>query len=82
MNAYELEKLVAKVGGPFRLTVLFQKRLKELKSLGPKFVDPKASNMLIPVYKEILEDKISLIPEETSEDEMEKLSSLLTDQEI
>lgn len=56
---FDIEALVAKVGGAFQLTVLIQKRMKELKSKLPKgTVEPK--NLMEVICQEIMEDKIKL----------------------
>ena len=55
-----MEQLFGKVGGPFRLTVLVQKRIKELKKGSPKLVNLDSNNLMEIVYQEILEDRISL----------------------
>ena len=59
----DIETLVNKTGGPFYLTVLIQKRLKELKEGAEKLVDLETDDLLEIVYQEIIEDKIELIPE-------------------
>lgn len=56
----DIETLVEKVGGAFRLTVLLQKRLKELKAGTMRFGNPKADNLLDLICREILENKIDL----------------------
>ena len=61
MLQHDLEKLFEKVGGPFRLTVLVQKRLKELKAGAPKLVDLESKSLMDIVYQEILEEKIQLV---------------------
>ena len=61
MQKYDMEKLFEKTGGPFRLTVLVQKRLIELKKGSRKLVDSDCHNLMDIVYQEILADKIRLV---------------------
>lgn len=63
MRKFDMEALIKKAGGSFKLTVLIQKRLVELKR-SAKSNDANAHNLLDIVYQEILDDKISLVPEE------------------
>lgn len=55
-----MEILLKKVGGPFQLTVLIQKRLKELQAGRPKLIDTDTNDLKEIVFREILEDKIKL----------------------
>lgn len=64
---FDMEKLVAKVGGPFYLTVLIQKRLKELRSSGKRMANWDSQNLLDIVLQEIMENKLELIPDEIKE---------------
>lgn len=59
-----MEKLVAKTRGPFNLTVLLQKRIKELKAGARKLVDLDSKDLLAIASQEVLEGKIELVPEE------------------
>lgn len=64
LDRNNIEKLVEKTGGPFELTVLIQKRIKELKSGQPKLVDFKSTSLLEIACQEIIEGKIELVKEE------------------
>lgn len=59
-----IEKLVEKVGGRYRLTVLIQKRLRELNRNSPKLVTIEGANPIDTVLAEIEQDKISLVSED------------------
>ena len=63
------ERVVAKVGGRFRLTALVQKRLRELTAGAQKLVDTDATDFLQVIYQEILEEKIDAGPPEAEVDE-------------
>ena len=68
MKQYEIEKLIDKVGGSFKLTILIQRRLLELKKGAPPLVESTSSNLMDIIYEEILTDKIWL--EEPEEQEL------------
>ena len=59
-----IERLVEKVGGRYRLTVLVQKRLRELNRNSPKLVTLEGANLIDIALAEIEQDKISLVSEE------------------
>ena len=68
-----MEEMINKVGGAFRLTVLVQKRINELKKGAKKLVDYESDNLMKIVYQEILQDKIQLVatkPKEKPESQM------------
>ncbi|WP_372366654.1 DNA-directed RNA polymerase subunit omega [Candidatus Uabimicrobium sp. HlEnr_7] len=65
MERFDMEELYQKVGGIFRLTVLVQKRLKQLNSGARPLVKAESKNLKDTVYKEILEGKIQLVADES-----------------
>ena len=71
LEELDMEKLVEKAGGPFVLTVLVQKRLKELQEGAPSLVDRKNKSIIEVVCQEIIEDKIKLVPEDEAEENQE-----------
>jgi DNA-directed RNA polymerase subunit omega len=54
------EAIVNKVGGPFKLSTLIQKRMKALNSGARPLVKVRGSDKLTIVIQEILQDKIYL----------------------
>lgn len=60
----KLERLTGKTGGRFKLSVLMQKRLKQLqrRELGTQALDLK--KLMVAVCNEIDEDKIDLVTED------------------
>jgi DNA-directed RNA polymerase subunit omega len=54
------EAIVNKVGGPFRLSTLIQKRMKALNRGARPLVEVRGGNMLSIVIQEILQGKIYL----------------------
>ena len=64
MSRIVYDDLVEKVGGKFKLSVLVQKRLKELMRGARPLVDIDTDDKLEIIYAEILEDKIDLVSEE------------------
>lgn len=61
MEAHELEKLLAKVGGKYKLVTLFQKRMRELQRGLPRLVESESTNLWDIVSKEIFDNKVDLI---------------------
>ena len=59
MDSTEIDSLAEKFGGRYRLTVLIQKRLKELVKGAQKLVDLEDRNMINVVMEEIRQGKIS-----------------------
>lgn len=72
MERFDMEELYQKVGGVFRLTVLVQKRLKQLNSGARPLVKVESKNLRDTVYKEILEGKIQLIADDSDVVEVEE----------
>jgi DNA-directed RNA polymerase subunit K/omega len=72
IQKYDIDILSQKVGGPFRLAVLVQKRVKDLKKGAPKLVTLESKRLLDIVFQEIMEDKLKLVvlPEEDEEAEV------------
>lgn len=73
MNNNQMQKIedaVRKVGGRFKLTVLLEKRVRELVKGAPKLVDTDAINPIDIALDEILAGKIEITeskPDETKE---------------
>jgi DNA-directed RNA polymerase subunit K/omega len=67
MEAKELESLLAKVGGKYKLVTLFQKRMRELQRGLPRLVETDALNPWDVVAKEIMDSKVDLIMGEEAE---------------
>ena len=61
MEAFELEALLAKVGGKYKLVTLYQRRMRELQRGLPRLVEIDTSNQWDVVSKEILDAKVDLI---------------------
>ena len=62
------DRLLAKVGGKFKLAVLVQKRMRELvRGLPPLVLNDDPSDLWAIVSKEIMEDKVDLITGEAAE---------------
>ena len=54
------DTLVRKIGGPYMLAALMQRRLKELIDGARPLVDTEGKNMVEIVVQEIAEDKIAI----------------------
>ena len=59
MDSIEIDQLAEKFGGRYKLTVLIQKRLKELVKGAQKLVDLEDRNLINVVMEEIRQGKIS-----------------------
>jgi DNA-directed RNA polymerase subunit omega len=59
INMLEIDDLAKKFGGRFKLTVLIQKRLKELVKGGAKLVDLESRNLIHVVLEEIRQGKVT-----------------------
>jgi DNA-directed RNA polymerase subunit omega len=59
-----LEKLIEKSGGRYKLTVLIQKRIRELMRNAPKLVDIDSDNPMQIAIEEIRQGKIELVNED------------------
>ena len=70
MDPVKLEEATMKVGGRFKLTVLMQKRLLELKRGAPKLIEGSPEDILDIILEEVLQEKIGL-----SKDEIEQAPS-------
>jgi DNA-directed RNA polymerase subunit omega len=66
IEALKHEELMNKVGGSFKLSVLIQKRMKEIMNGSRALIEDTKNKTLIEiVVQEILEDKITYeLPEE------------------
>lgn len=60
MDRVELDRLATECGGRFKLTVMIQKRLKELVRGGAKLVDLEDRNVINVVMEEIRQGKVTL----------------------
>ena len=60
MDRTKLWELSAKVGGLFKLTVLIQKRIRELVNGAPKLVDTPVEDYIQIALMEVEQEKISL----------------------
>jgi DNA-directed RNA polymerase subunit K/omega len=60
MDRTKLWELSTKVGGLFKLTVLLQKRIRELVNGAPKLVDTPLEDYIQIALMEVEQDKISL----------------------
>ncbi len=58
INTAEIDQLAAKFGGRYKLTVLIQKRLKELVKGGQKLVDLDDRNLIKVVLEEVRNGKV------------------------
>jgi DNA-directed RNA polymerase subunit omega len=59
LSSTELDQLSEKFGGRYKLTVLIQKRLKELVKGGQKLVDLEDRNLINIVLEEIRQGKVT-----------------------
>jgi DNA-directed RNA polymerase subunit omega len=59
LNSTEIDALSEKFGGRYKLTVLIQKRLKELVKGGQKLVDLEDRNLINVVMEEIRQGKVT-----------------------
>jgi DNA-directed RNA polymerase subunit omega len=59
MNTSEIDQLAEKFGGRYKLTVLIQKRLKELVKGGQKLVEVEDRNLINIVLEEIRQGKVT-----------------------
>jgi DNA-directed RNA polymerase subunit omega len=60
MNRTEIDTLADKFGGRYKLTVLIQKRLRELTKGAQKLVDIDSRNLIHVVIEEIKQGKIGI----------------------
>lgn len=67
MDQRKLEQAIEKVGGRFRLSVLMQRRARELTKGAPKLIDGSELDLLDTVLEEILQGKIQLAGNEELE---------------
>ena len=58
LSSTELDQMAEKFGGRYKLTVLIQKRLKELVKGGQKLVDVEDRNLINIVLEEIRQGKV------------------------
>jgi DNA-directed RNA polymerase subunit K/omega len=74
MEARELEQLLAKVGGKYRLVTLYQKRMRELQRGLPRLVLTESNSVWDVVSQEIMESKVDLIMGEDAEQMRKELA--------
>ncbi len=60
MNRTEIDELAQKFGGRYKLTVLIQKRLRELTKGAQKLVETESRNLIHIVIEEIKQGKIGI----------------------
>lgn len=60
MNRSEIDTMAEKFGGRYKLTVLIQKRLRELTKGAQKLVDVDSRNLIEVVLEEIKQGKIAI----------------------
>lgn len=75
MEPKELETLLAKVGGKFKLVTLFQKRMRELQRGLPKLIEGDSTNLWEVVGREVMENKCDLIMGEEAEQMRKELAA-------
>jgi len=74
MEAKELQDLLKKVGGKYKLVTLYQKRMRELQRGLPRLAEVESGNMWEIVSKEILTSKVDLIMGEEAEQMRKELA--------
>jgi DNA-directed RNA polymerase subunit omega len=62
-----LDELESRVGGRFQLTVLLQKRIRELVAGAPRLVDVRSDNPIDVALEEIRAGKVQLVAEEETD---------------
>jgi DNA-directed RNA polymerase subunit omega len=80
MEPKQLEELLNKVGGKYKLVTLFQKRMRELQRGMPRLVNIDSTNLWDVVSKEIMEAKVDLVMGEEA-DHMRKELALRESEE-
>ncbi|HEY3322697.1 MAG TPA: DNA-directed RNA polymerase subunit omega [Planctomycetota bacterium] len=81
MEPRELETLLTKVGGKFKLVTLFQKRMRELQRGLPKLIETDATNPWEVVALEVSTSKVDLIMGEEAE-QMRKETAMREAEEL
>jgi|ERR1043165_4502701 DNA-directed RNA polymerase subunit omega len=61
MEPKQLEELLNKVGGKYKLVTLFMKRMRELQRGMPKLVAVESQSLWDVVSKEIMDSKVDLV---------------------
>jgi DNA-directed RNA polymerase subunit omega len=78
VNYMEIDQMAERFGGRYKLTVLIQKRLKELVKGAQKLVELEDRNLINVVFEEIRQGKIVLegmdLPSAPKEEEGKKKS--------
>ena len=69
MNSTEIDELVQRFGGRYRLTVMIQMRLKELVKGARKLVDLEDRNLINIVMEEIRQGKVTIEGQDLDEAE-------------
>ena len=67
MEPRELETLLAKVGGKYKLVTLFQKRMRELQRGLPRLIEGEGNTVWDTVSQEIMSSKVDLMMGEEAE---------------
>jgi DNA-directed RNA polymerase subunit K/omega len=74
MEARELEQLLAKVGGKYKLVTLYQKRMRELQRGLPRLAEVDSVNLWDIVSTEIFSSKVDLVMGEEAEQMRKELA--------
>ena len=74
MDKSEVDALAEKFGGRFKLTVLIQKRVKELVKGAARLVETPHKNLIDVALEEIRQGKVALEGMEADEEEGKKRS--------
>jgi len=67
MEPKELEMLLAKVGGKYKLVTLYQKRMRELQRGLPRLIETDTGNVWDTVSAEIMTSNVDLMMGEEAE---------------
>lgn len=73
MDILEIEEAIRKVGGRFKLTVLINKRIRELIRGYRPLVKIDSTNPMEIAFREILEGKIALVDTQQSVEGLDKV---------
>ena len=67
IEALKTDKLVQKAGGRFKLTVMIQKRWRQLLDGARPMVNPEGKTTMEVIIEEIMTDKLKLVLQEKKE---------------
>jgi DNA-directed RNA polymerase subunit K/omega len=74
MEAFELESLLTKSGGKYKLVTMCQKRMRELQRGLPRLVEIDSTNLWDIVSKEIMDGKVELLMGDDAEQARKELA--------